>query len=215
MRRDITAALKLIGEQKLKLCPDGALTVQSSKSSLSVPSQAVSAGAETFEYKGARRVLRINAAESPLSWLASRKGRDGEPMISALQKQAGDRLAVDHERGHRRERITQNWDPSGVRGTVRRDGISVADAAVAARRRVEDAISAVGPGLAEALVGVCCEELGLEAVEKRLGWPPRSGKVVLRLALDRLAAHYGMGGSARGSSSAIVHWGGEGYRPSA
>ena len=164
---------------------------------------------------GERIEVRANAAENPLSWLATRRGRDGAPLIDRAQHEAGKRLAGDFERANRRERTSQSWDMSGVRGESRRDRLTLGEAALEARRRVERALDAVGPGLAEILVAVCCEERGLEVIERRLGWPQRSGKVVLRLALDRLASHYGIGLSARGSGAKLVHWGADGYRPSA
>ena len=58
----------------------------------------------------------------------------------------------------------------------------------------------LGEGLATILLEVCCLERGLEAAERRLGWPSRSGKVVLRLALARLALHYGL------SRRAVTRW---------
>ncbi|MEM9224504.1 MAG: DUF6456 domain-containing protein [Pseudomonadota bacterium] len=157
----------------------------------------------------------VNAAENPLSWLALRKGKNGKPLVDETQLAAGMRLFQDHERGHHRDRVTQSWDASGVRSSARRDRLSASEAACAARKRVEGALNAVGPGLAEILVAVCCEECGLEAAEKRFGWPLRSGKVVLRLALDRLASHYGIARRAKGVSAPLVHWGVEGYRPTA
>ena len=36
----------------------------------------------------------------------------------------------------------------------------------------------------------CCYLEGLEATEKRMGWAARSGKVVLRIALQRLRRFY-------------------------
>lgn len=157
--------------------------------------------------------VAANAAESPLAWLATRKGRDGAPFLNEAQRNAGERLARDYARGHHCARVTQAWDASCVRGSARRDGISASEGALQSRRRVEAALSTVGPGLAEVLVAVCCEEIGLEAAEKRLGWPQRSGKVVLKLALDRLAAHYGMSPSAVGTGARSVHWGAADYRP--
>ena len=170
---------------------------------------------KTVEVDGVRTQVQANTAESPLAWLATRKGRGGEPLIDALQRAAGERLARDFERGHGRERTTQVWDASGVRGGGKRDRLTTSEAALSARMRVESALQAVGAGLAEILLALCCEEVGLEAAEKRLGLPARSGKVLLRLGLDRLAQHYGMGRNAIGSGRGFVHWGAEGYRPSA
>jgi hypothetical protein len=54
-------------------------------------------------------------------------------------------------------------------------------------------LEAVGPGLREILEHVCFAGSALEAAERGLGLPRRSGKMVLKLALQRLAAHYGIG----------------------
>ena len=165
---------------------------------------------------GGEDAVAQNAAECPLAWLATRKDRDGRPLISAEEAAAGRRLHADFARGTQQARVTQSWDVTGVRGGARRDGLSVSEAAEDARRRTEAALATVGPGLAEVLVAVCCEEIGLEAAEKRLGWPARSGKVVLRLALARLATHYGIAGAAVGGPARrLVHWGAADFRPRA
>jgi hypothetical protein len=48
----------------------------------------------------------------------------------------------------------------------------------------------LGPGLSDVLLRCCCYLEGREAVEKRLGWSARSGKIVLRNASMRFHQHY-------------------------
>lgn len=147
-----------------------------------------------------RRTALVNAAESPLAWLARRKGRDGNALIEPVQFQAGERLRADFTRAQLGPRVTSNWDAAataGARGTGA--GMQeMADGAVAARQRVALALAAVGPEFSGLLLDVCCFLKGLEDVERERLWPARSGKIVLQLGLDRLARHYGYAAAARG-----------------
>ena len=56
----------------------------------------------------------------------------------------------------------------------------------------------LGPGLGDMALRCCCFLEGLETAEKRMGWSARSGKIVLRIALQRLRRHYQALGDAGG-----------------
>src|SRR5690606_4098349 len=52
---------------------------------------------------------KIDASESPLIWLARRKGADGRPLIESHQLQAGERLRADFTFAQMMPRTTANW----------------------------------------------------------------------------------------------------------
>ena len=167
---------------------------------------------------GALRQVTVNRGESPLSSLRHRRGRDGRPLIDAVEFAAGERLRADYERARVMPRVTANWS-AAVAGR-RRDGgargmAELTEAAIGARRRVERALESTGPEFSGILVDFCCFLKGLEEIERERQWPVRSAKLVLRLGLSTLARHYGLSAKARGSARAArtVHWGAEGYRP--
>lgn len=134
----------------------------------------------------------MNPAESPLLWLA-RRG-----MVNATQLTAGERLRTDFTRAQLTPRVTSRW--TEVRGAGSPEAFS--DMVLAAKLRLARAMTAVGPELSGVLLDVCCFLKGLELVERERQWPARTAKVVLGLALDRLAAHYGLAGSATGRDRA-------------
>ncbi|MGB0499049.1 MAG: DUF6456 domain-containing protein, partial [Rubricella sp.] len=124
---------------------------------------------------------------------------DGSPFLSPREADAGERLREDFERAQMGAHVTQNWDrfltaevQAGRRPVSPAEGGSAA-----ARDRVHGALAALGPGLSDIALRCCCFLEGLEAAERRLGWSRRSGKVVLKIALARLATHYeGLHGAA-------------------
>jgi hypothetical protein len=130
-----------------------------------------------------------------LAWLHSRRDKDGQPMISAEELAAGERLAGDLWRARMTPRVTAVWTGVPGSGSGRRSapgaGVDIADAVVAAKVRVERALKAAGPEFAGALIDVCGHALGLDDIERSNGLPMRSGKLLLRTALTRLARHYG------------------------
>jgi DNA-binding MarR family transcriptional regulator len=140
---------------------------------------------------GPKNRTRFNLAESPLQSLARRKDRSGAPFLAAELVAAGERLREDFELAQMGPRITQNWErflSSGGAGP--RGSGAPAEGPQAARERVQRALSDLGPGLADAALRTCCFLEGMEAVERRMGWAARSGKIVLRIALQRLKRHY-------------------------
>lgn len=154
--------------------------------------------------EGLARVT-IDDSESPLAWLARRKGRDGRALISAEQFVAGERLRADFTRGNLTPRITSNWGaPTGRAGGG--GAGEMTDLVVAARQRVQLALEACGPEFSGILLDVCCFLRGLEDVERERGWPSRSAKVVLQLALDRLARHYGLAPRADQARPRLRSW---------
>ncbi|MAA99829.1 MAG: hypothetical protein CMN87_20010 [Stappia sp.] len=156
-------------------------------------------GSRRIPEEGGRiRVVEVDDSESPLAWLRRRRGRGGAPMIDEAQFAAGERLRADHARaGIGPALASPAWSvlESGVGGGQGHGGAGgmadLHDATVDARARVERARSAVGPELFPVLVDVCCDLKGLEEVERGHRWPARSAKLILSLALTRLARHYG------------------------
>ncbi|WP_300057857.1 DUF6456 domain-containing protein [uncultured Roseobacter sp.] len=141
---------------------------------------------------GRPRRMRYNLAESPLTALARRRDKNGEPFLTDDLVTVGERLREDFELAQMGPRVAQNWDrfltsggrASFVPDTDARDGPSDA------RKRVADALTDLGPGLSDVALRCCCYLEGLETAEKKLGWSARSGKIVLRIALMRLKRHY-------------------------
>ncbi|WP_093359287.1 DUF6456 domain-containing protein [Tropicimonas isoalkanivorans] len=138
-----------------------------------------------------RRRVRYNMAESPVVQLARRRDKDGTPFLDPEHVAAAERLREDFELAQMGPRVAQNWErflTGGARGGF--GGGDPVSGPEGARDRVARALRELGPGLGDMVLRCCCFLEGLEATERRLGWSARSGKIVLRIALARLARHY-------------------------
>jgi len=134
----------------------------------------------------ARRSVTVNLAESPLGWLFARG------LVSQRQFDAGERLRADWERAQLAPRVTMAWDSAPV-AHGRGGSASAPDlngAQIDAKCRFHGAVDAAGPGLADILWRIVCAGEGMREAETALGWPVRAGKLVLTLALDRVADYY-------------------------
>ncbi len=136
----------------------------------------------------AGRRVTVNVAESPLGWLRARG------MIDARQFEAGERLRADYERASLGPSVTMRWD-AAPRAQARRGPPEATDpttAQISAKRRFDAALTSLGPGLNDIAWRVICAGETLPVAEKALGWPTRAGRLVLTIALDRLADGYGL-----------------------
>jgi hypothetical protein len=145
---------------------------------------------------GRPQMLKVNLGEDPIGWLARRKGADGRAFLTPDEVEAGERLRQDFETAQMGPSVGQDWRKfltpgDRLAGTPISRGPS--EGPMAARDRIAKALSDLGPGLADSALRVCCFLEGLEACERRMGWSARSGKVVLKIALQRLSQHYGLG----------------------
>ncbi|MBB4641221.1 DUF6456 domain-containing protein [Rhizorhapis suberifaciens] len=135
---------------------------------------------------GIARKVMVHLGESPLVWLRSRK------LLTNRQFLAGEALRRDWELAGLGPRVTMRWDLSPPSGG-RRGAPSAPDPTItqlSARERFHAALDKAGPGLSDILWRVVCAGEGIGHAEKALQWPSRAGKLVLTLALDRVAAFY-------------------------
>jgi hypothetical protein len=132
------------------------------------------------------RTVTVNLAESPLAWLHAR-GHLEDRLFDA-----GEKLRSDYEQAQLSASLTMRWDPVRVKTTGER-GLSSTERQIVARQRFNGAIAAAGRGLEDILWRVVCAGEGLPEAEKTLQWPARSGKLVLKIALERVAEYYRIG----------------------
>lgn len=130
-----------------------------------------------------RRSVTVNLAESPIAWLHAR-GHLAERLFDA-----GERLRADYERAQLAPSVTMCWDPVRVK-TTGDAGLTPGEKQIAAKVRFDGALAAAGKGLEDVLWRVVCANESLPDAERALAWPARSGKLVLRLALERVADFY-------------------------
>lgn len=213
-RKRLAAALEAgllrdIGQNRLGPTPQGIAALRAARCEATV--------AEVDQPQ--RALPAVNDAESPLSWLRRRRDKDGKPLISQEEFDAGERLRADFWFAQMTPKVTSSWNSTSSSRRERRGapgaGIELQDRVVAARERVRLSLQAVGPELSGILIDVCCHLKGLEEAERGAGWPQRSGKVILQLALTRLARHYGLLPTEETSRrrDTVRHWGASDYRP--
>jgi hypothetical protein len=140
--------------------------------------------------RSANRSVTVNLAESPLSWLHTRGH------LSDRQLLAGEKLRGDYEAAAMGPNVTMRWEniPQSrqKRGAPR--GLRQREWMIAAKSRFDRALAVLGPDLADIAWRVICAGEAMPVAERELAWPVRSGKLVLRIALDRLAGFYRLPG---------------------
>ena len=136
----------------------------------------------------AARSVTVNLAESPIGWLFARGH------LTRRQFDAGEQLRLDFERAQLSASVTMSWDAAPVargRGGAS-SGVEAAAFQIDAKRRFHDAVAHAGTGMADILWRIVCAGEGMREAESALGWPARAGKLVLGMALDRVADYYRM-----------------------
>ena len=145
-------------------------------------------GAEETDWSQSEgaNVTRFVAAETPLIGLSRRRDKGGHPFLARDLVRVGERLREDFVLAQPGPDVAEDWRDA----LTTRAGHTPHPAVQAARDRVVAALDDLGPGLQDAALRCCCLLEGLEVTEKRMGWSARSGKIVLRISLQRLLRHY-------------------------
>ncbi len=135
-----------------------------------------------------------NLGESPIAWLARRKDAAGRPWLTPAEAAAGERLRDDAERAAGGVSLTMRWDalPRAGSGTAAR--MEPGERILSAARRVDQALTAVGPRLRPIVSRICVHGDSLKLAETGLGLRRRQGKTLLKQGLQALAEHYGIEG---------------------
>lgn len=203
---DIAAALVLRGwialeggntVKRYRITPEGRLSLPDLVVARSKPEADTPPAADLFADAGPDRRFRDRSAsngpgtDTPLTALSRRRGPDGKPFLTAAFVAAGERLHEDFVLAGFGRTDLLGWErPEQLDRFYATAKLTRDSACADAAARTLTAIKDLGPGLSDVTLRCCCLREGLETTEKRLGWSARSGKVVLRIALQRLSLFY-------------------------
>lgn len=145
---------------------------------------------ESKQGRPVNRTVTVNLAESPLSWLHTRGH------LTDRQLLAGEKLRGDYEAAAMGARVTMRWEniPLSREKRGAPSGLNQTERVISAKKRFDDALVALGPDLSDIAWRVICAGESMPVAEREMAWPVRSGKLVLRIALDRLAGFYRLPG---------------------
>ncbi len=136
---------------------------------------------------------------APEAVLRLSAGSDATRFLAPHHLEAARKLALLFERARMRQRVTMSYDPARIGGGNQRPQQGdLADTAIAARRMLDGLSRRMPQDCWAMLTDICGFDKGLQQVELDRGWPRRSAKLVLRIALDQLAAIMGLTETAEG-----------------
>jgi hypothetical protein len=139
-----------------------------------------------------KRRVSVNMGMSIFKRLSTQLDTRGQPYLSADEAEAGEIFSRDYGRLYGGVLGTQSYaDMPRTGGRTRNVAEDMSINMIDAKRRSHEALKYVGPGLDQTLIALCGREWGLERLEAEQGWPKRSGKAILKLALCRLSVFYG------------------------
>lgn len=128
---------------------------------------------------------RYNHAESAVAWLYARG------YLTQRQYEAAEALRRDYEFAQMNGMRTMSWSPVRVDTSASADpAMSLSESRLVAKERFQVAMDRAGRDLQDICWRVICAGDTVPQAEKDMGWPTRSGKLVLRMALDRIADFY-------------------------
>ncbi|WOI56745.1 DUF6456 domain-containing protein [Palleronia sp. LCG004] len=176
--------------------PSGRVALKDMLSEIEVPASE----AEEADPRG----LRYGTVESPVMMLARRRDKNGEVFLTEDLVRAAERLREDFELARMGDGGgEQNWEEMMAQADAPEldPGVFHGPGVEAARSRVQAAMQDLGPGLGDVVLRACCHLEGMESIEARMGWAARSGKIVLRIGLQRLKRHFKL---TQGSLSPMI-----------
>jgi hypothetical protein len=143
--------------------------------------------------------------EAVLTRLAA-SGQREAAFLAPHHLAAANRLERLIQRAQLVPRVTMSYDPTrvGGRNGGGNDMMSATEASAAARQKLNALAASLPPDCWGVLFDVCGMGKGLQLVETERRWPRRSAKLVLRIGLDQLAAHFGLSPQATGAGSGVT-----------
>lgn len=144
-------------------------------------------------------LLQSDSDYGPLLKLYNRQRNMAQKYLTIEHLQAGQKLFTEFTKANLQPKVTMDWDklnsvpqPHYTGNALGAGQMGFSEAIYAARKRLYESLAYVGHEYAAILVEICLFGNGLEATERAMNWPARSGKLLLTMALDRLADYYGI-----------------------